>query len=146
MTDWIPIAQGFIHADVIRWEEAVYSRPNRRGGRARSIGTRRVTAEVIEGADADGWVLLLVRQCEILSETAIGHVVEEYKNGKELRRSSATIIKGKPQRLLWSDETARDLVASEFSVEPQSQKPRGKSMGQKRRTPRSRKPRSRTRR
>ena len=137
MTAWIPLQGGFIEADVIRWEEAVFGRPGRRTKRPMKIGARRVTAEVLKGPDSDGWVALLVRQCEVLSETVIGQVVEAFKNGKEIRRSEKTILRGKPERLPWSDESARDIVASRFLSDRPTPKPR-------RTTTRARKPRNST--
>jgi len=116
MTGWIPLTDQFIAADVIRWDEAVYANSSRRSRRPVKIGTRRVTAEVLKGPDAQGWVGLLVRQCEVLTETVIGHVVEKFRNGRTLRRSRDTILRGKPERLLWTEETARDGVLA--SLEP----------------------------
>ena len=114
MSEWTPLTSGFIAADVIRWEEAVFSKTQRRSRRAMKIGTRRITAEVTSGPDNEGWVTLLVRQCEVLTEIAVGHDVEVFANGAPLRRAISTIMRGKPERLLWSDETARDIVASRF--------------------------------
>lgn len=112
MSAWIPLEKDFIEADVIRWEEAVFATPVRRSKKPMKIGVRRVTAEVLWGPDEGGWVGLLVRQCDILSETVIGQVVEKYKNGCGIRRARGTILRGKPERLLWTDETARNVVAS----------------------------------
>jgi len=85
------------------------------------IGSRRITAEVTEGPDKDGWVALLVRQCQVLSEVAVGHDVEIFMNGKQVRRSISTILRGQPERLLWSDEAARSVVLAEVAA--QSPKP-----------------------
>lgn len=124
MSEWIPLTAGFIAADVIRWEEAVFSKAQRRSRRAMKIGARRITAEVGKGPDSEGWVALLVRQCQVLSEIAVGHDVEVFANGTPLRRSVSTILRGKPERLLWSDESARDVVASRFLGVGQPAQPR----------------------
>jgi len=136
MGDWIPLKGGFIEADVIRWEEAVFAPKGRRSPRPIKIGARRVTSEVLKAPDAEGWVALLVRQCEVLSETVIGRTVEVFKNGKNIRRSEKTILRGTPERLLWSDESARDIVASRFLNDRQPPEPR---------RPRPEKPRPSTR-
>lgn len=133
MSEWIRLTADFIEADVIRWDEAVFARQGRRARQPMKIGTRRITAEVLKGPDAEGWVALLVRRCEVLSETVIGQAVEVFKNGKSLRRSRSTLLRGEPERLLWSDETARDVVASAFLAEVPPPKPR------RTRTPRTRK-------
>lgn len=127
MSEWIPLTKDFIAADVIRWDEAVYAKPGRRSRRPAKIGTRRVTAEVLQGPDVEGWVALLVRQCEVLTETVIGQVVENFKNGRFLRRSRDTILRGNPERLLWTDETARDVVLASFEPAQLAPKPRRRS-------------------
>jgi len=137
MGEWVPITDKFIEADVIRWREGVFSRPRRRRARVMKIGERRITGEVLKNPDADGWVVLMVRYCEVLSETAIGQIVERFKDGKTLRRSRETILHGEPERLLWSDETARDVVARGFIPEtaPSPRRRRADNRGAKRMRP-----------
>jgi hypothetical protein len=36
------------------------------------------------------------------------------KAGTQIRRAYKTIVKGKPERLLWSDENVRALLSSKF--------------------------------
>jgi hypothetical protein len=114
MAEWIPAEGGFIQADVIRWREAVFSRPRRRGARPLNIGSRLVIAEVLQDEDEKGLVVLLIRGCELVAEKFIGKTVEVLRKGNKVRRARKTIMRGKPERLLWSDETARDVVASRF--------------------------------
>lgn len=109
--EWVPCGSGFIEADVIRWTEGEWRRPRRRRGRAVNIGDRVVIAEVIR--DEGGWVDLLVRDCTILSEKFGLKVLPLAKNAP-VRRKRHTVEKGKPERLLWSDESARALLASKF--------------------------------
>ena len=111
MTEWIPVGGGFIEADVIRWKEGVWQKPRRRRGRTVNIGERVVIAEVIR--DEGGWLDLLVRDCTIASEKP-GRKVLPLARNVEVRRKRRTIQKGKPERLLWSDESARALVVSKF--------------------------------
>ena len=69
MLEWISIQDGaLITADVIRWKEYVYKPKRSQKGKALRIGELQLTAEVLKGPDADGWVRLLVRKCEILTE------------------------------------------------------------------------------
>ena len=109
--EWIPCSSGFIEADVIRWAEGVWQKPRRRRGRAANVGDRVVIAEVI--LDHEGWVRLLIRDCSITSEKP-GHKVLPLAKNLEVRRKRHTIEKGKPKRLLWSDETVRALLVSRF--------------------------------
>jgi len=56
---------------------------------------------------------LLVRKCEILTETSVKKL-SPISNTTEIKRAKKTIMRGKPERLLWSDESARTIVASQF--------------------------------
>jgi len=85
--------------------------PRGRRGRTVNAGERVVIAEVIR--DERGWLDLLVRDCTIASEKPGGEVLLLAKN-IEVRRKRHTIEKGKPERLLWSDETVRAFLVSKF--------------------------------
>lgn len=106
MEQWIE-AQDFIAADVIRWKEGVFH--NRRRGKALRIGERQVAAEVLQRGE-DGWVKLLVRGCTITKDDAAGKSVQTLKAGEQIRRAAKTLLRGKVERLLWGDETARAAV------------------------------------
>ena len=109
---WIPCGSGFIEADVIRWKEAVWEkRSRRRNDRAVHIGDRVVIAEVMR---AEGeWLDLLVRCCSVVSKK-FGCKVPALAQNMPVRRKRHTIEKGNPERLLWSDESARALLISKF--------------------------------
>jgi hypothetical protein len=111
---WIPCGDGFIAADVVRWKESVWEkRSRRRNARVINVGERVVTAEVLR-EDAEGWVYLLTRACAVLSERLPGRKVPVLPKGENLRRKRRTIERGNPERLLWSDESVRAIVASKF--------------------------------
>lgn len=114
MAEWIPIEGGaFVAADVIRWKENVYAPKRSRKARPPRLGDRLVTAEVLQGPDADGWVRLLVRHCEILTELSVRKPPHVTRN-TEIKRAVRTIMRGNPERLAWSDESARAAVVSTF--------------------------------
>ncbi|BBB13918.1 hypothetical protein [Sphingopyxis sp. FD7] len=108
MDQWIPAAD-FIAADVVRWTEGIYDR--RKRGKALRIGERLVAAEVIERGK-DGWVKLLVRACTITKDEFAGKPILPLKAGEQVRRAERTILRGKLQRLLWDDESARDIITA----------------------------------
>jgi hypothetical protein len=118
MAVWIPVGDGFIEADVIRWKEPVFK--NRRRGQPVRVGDRLVTAEVLREADKDGWVYLLVRHSEVLSVKTSWQLSDVLlpATGKETRRRLRTIVRGNPERLAWSDESARAIVAGQFLGNP----------------------------
>ncbi len=117
MAEWVPIQDGaFIAADVIQWKEGVYKPRRSRKAKAVRLGDRMVTAEVLKEPDANGWVQLLVRGCEVVS-AKIGRNpwdVPLLPKGTEIKRAKKTIMRSKPERLLWSDESARAVLASKF--------------------------------
>ena len=76
-----------------------------------NIGDRVVIGEVVR--DQGGWVDVLVRGCSVASEKP-GRKVALLPKGQEVRRKRHTIERGKPERLLWTDESARAILASKF--------------------------------
>lgn len=111
----MPVAGGFIEADVIRWKEPVFK--NRRRGRPARLGDRLVTAEVLPDGDRDGWVHLLVRRAEVVSAHPGWNLSDVLlpATGTETKRQRRTIIRGNPERMAWTDEGARAaVVASQF--------------------------------
>lgn len=120
MAEWVPIQDdGFVAADVIRWKEGVYKPRRSRKAKPLRIGDQIVTAEVLKEPDAKGWVRLLVRKCEVLDELTTKKLFPITAN-TEIRRARKTIMRGKPERLLWSDEDARAIVAGKTDG-PQSE-------------------------
>lgn len=115
MAVWIPVGDGFIEADVIRWKEAVFK--NRGRGQPTRTGERLVTAEVLREADQDGWVYLLVRRSEVLTSWQRSDVLLPTKD-QETRRRLRTILRGNPERLTWSDESARAIVTGQSLANP----------------------------
>jgi hypothetical protein len=107
MTVWLACADGFIAADVIRWREGIWERRGPKGGRSMKIGDRDVIAEVIDGPDEDGFVTLLVRDCVVLTDNLR---TGQLKAGERMRRKAATIQRGEPARMRWSDEAARASI------------------------------------
>lgn len=113
---WLPCGAGFIEADVIRWREGIWERRGPKNGRAIKIGDREVIAEVISGPDEEGWVILLVRSCTLLPDKD-KHLPKtgQLDADAEIRRKDATIMRGKVERLPWSEEGVRDrLFGSRF--------------------------------
>jgi hypothetical protein len=109
--EWIPCGSGFIAADVIRWTEGVWQKRRRRGQFV-NTGDLVITAEVLR--DEGGWLDLLIRGCTVVSEKP-GHKVSALVTNVEIRRKRHKVEKGKPERLRWSDETARAALVSKFS-------------------------------
>ncbi len=115
MDAWIECGAEFIEADVIRWAEGIWDK--RRRKRAVRIGSREVVAEVLTRLDAQGWTSLLIRQCEATVEQAGSTGSHALKAGSTIKRKAPTLTRGRVERLRWSDESARAIVASRFMNE-----------------------------
>jgi hypothetical protein len=110
---WIECGDGFIEADVVRWKEGIWERRSRRkNAKAVNVGERLVTAEVLREEEG-GWIVLLIRACELVGEKP-GSRPTLLRKGEEVRRRRTTLVRGKAERLPWSDETARGALMSKF--------------------------------
>ncbi|MBE0626447.1 MAG: hypothetical protein IH606_16725 [Burkholderiales bacterium] len=110
MAEWVPIQDGrLIAADVIRWKENVYGPRRSRKAKAARLGVRLVTAEVLKEPDTQGWMQLLVLKCDILKVMSV-RTPPEFSSNMTIKRALKTIMRGNPERMLWSDESARDAV------------------------------------
>jgi hypothetical protein len=103
--NWIPAGKDFIEADVIRWTEGVWRQRRSKRAKAVKTGFQQVTTEVLK--DEGDWLHLLVRECIQTIEKPEYKSDPSPKKNTELRRKRATIEKSNPERLLWSDESAR---------------------------------------
>jgi hypothetical protein len=104
MANWIPAGNNFIPADVLRWTEPVWKPRSSKKAKLLKIGLRQISAEVLK--DEDGWVQLLVLENVVTENNSI-KPIPPLKKGAELKRKRATLENGNPERLLWSDESAR---------------------------------------
>lgn len=107
MEQWISASEGFIQADVIRWTEGIYAKHRRKNAKSPRLGERQVTAEILEATD-DGWLKLLVLGSVITKDDYAGSRLPPLSD--QIKRARKTVMRGKPERLLWSDETARAAI------------------------------------
>ena len=112
MTYWLDCRGDWMEADVVRWQETVWVKPSPRA-KARKVGERLVTAEVVGHDDARRFVTLLVCACEALSEHTGRGQLPLLTPGETVRRRLATLQRGNPTRLPWSDETVRAQLVRE---------------------------------
>lgn len=109
---WISASEGFIQADVIRWTEGIYEKRRNKKAKSPRIGERQVTAEVLEATD-DGWLKLLVLGSVVTKDDYAGSRLPPLKPSDQIKRARKTVERGKPERLLWTDESARAAVCDE---------------------------------
>lgn len=107
--NWEPCGQRFIEADVIRFTETVWKPKRGPKSKPRKIGARIITAEVLK-REPGGWVRLKVRRSETTNAGDWCYTIKEIAIETIIRRQLATIGRGRPARLEWTDETARAAV------------------------------------
>lgn len=110
MSKWIHCGADFVEADIIRYTEIVWKPRKRRTDKAQKIGTREIVGRV--AACNTEWADVVIQRCDTTVEP--GWAVEELKADELIHRRRNTIAQGQAERLLWSDESARALVASRF--------------------------------
>jgi hypothetical protein len=96
MVKWIPCGTQFITADDIRWTDPVWERRPRK--KFVKVGDDRIEAKVL-AVESDR------ARLEVKIST-------QYKSGEVILRTLEKIGRGKPERMLWTDESARAIVAS----------------------------------
>jgi hypothetical protein len=106
---WISASEGFMQADVIRWTEGIYAKHRRKNAKSPRLGERQVIAEVLEETN-DGWLKLLVLGSVITKDDYAGSRLPPLNTADQIKRARKTVERGKPERLLWTDETARAAI------------------------------------
>jgi len=107
----------FVESDVVEWTEAIWPpshsrrRNERRGGRGRAAprpwGKQKITAQ-IAAVDGDFVKLTVLRSAIV--ENIIGSELKPHKVGTTITKKRATLLRGEPERLLWSEEDVRNAL------------------------------------
>ena len=69
------------------------------------LGTRRVTAEVLTPLNSKRFVISVIDE-QILNNK-FGGKLQPYPKGVPVYKNRRTVVRGLPERLAWTDETAR---------------------------------------
>ena len=98
----------FVESDVVEWTEAIWP-PNRsrRRKKSRPWGKQKVTAQ-ITAIDGDFVKLTVLRSAII--ENIIGSELKPHKVGATITKKRQTLLRGEPERLLWSEEDVRKVL------------------------------------
>jgi len=128
MAKWIPCGPDFVTGDVLRWGEAVWKPKRRQTERGVRIGARAIIAQVMTCGPE--WAELKVMDC--ITEVEPGWTADNFKREELLRRRRAPMARNGAERRLWSDESARSLVASRFRGALGADAPAGFSGGEAR--------------
>lgn len=100
----------FVESDVVEWTEAIWPPSHsRRRKKSRPWGKQKVTAQ-ITAVDGDFVKLTVLRSS--ITENIIGSELKPYKVGAIITKKRQTIMRGEPERLLWSEEDVRKALIS----------------------------------
>lgn len=110
------LAKGeFVESDVVEWVEAIWS-PNksRRKKKSQPWGKQKVVAQIasIEGE----FVKLTVLKAAVI-ENIVGSELRPHKIGSTITKKRATLLRGEPERLLWSEEDVRAALLNQSGSE-----------------------------
>ena len=109
---WEKIGGDFVESDVVEWTEAIWppSTPRRkRRGRAAPppLGKQKIVAQ-ISGIEGD-FIKLTILKSEI-TENINGYDLKPHKIGSIITKKRSTLLRGNPERLLWSEEDVRKAL------------------------------------
>ena len=98
----------FVESDVVEWTEAIWPPSHsRRRKKSRPWGKQKITAQ-ITAIDGD-FIKLTILKSEI-TENIIGSELKPHKVGTTITKKRQTLIRGEPERLLWSEEDVRKAL------------------------------------
>lgn len=101
---WEKSGEDFVESDVIEWTEAIWPPNRNRRKKSRPWGTQKVIAQV---AAIDGdFLKLTIIKSEILENNGVKQLIP-HKVGSTITKKRATLLRGEPERLLWSEEDVR---------------------------------------
>ena len=101
----------FVESDVVEWTEAIWPPSHsRRRKKSRPWGKQKVTAQ-ITAVDGD-FVKLTVLHSAIV-ENIIGSELKPHKVGTTITKKRQTLMRGEPERLLWSEEDVRRALLTQ---------------------------------
>lgn len=101
----------FVESDVVEWTEAIWPPSHsRRRKKSRPWGKQKVTAQ-ITAVDGDFVKLIILRSAIV--GNIIGSELKPHKVGTTITKKRQTLMRGEPERLLWSEEDVRKALLLE---------------------------------
>jgi hypothetical protein len=112
---WEKSQGDFLESDVVEWVEAIWS-PNktRKRKKSRPWGKQKVIAQI---AAIDGDFVKLTILKSHITENIIGSELRPHKVGSTITKKRSTLLRGEPERLLWSEEDVRAALLGQGDTE-----------------------------
>lgn len=108
---WEKAGREFVESDVVEWTEAIWPPSHsRRRKKSRPWGKQKIVAQIahIEG----DFVKLTVLKASAI-ENLIGSELRPHKVGATITKKRPTLLRGNPERLLWSEEDVRAALLAQ---------------------------------
>ena len=105
----------FVESDVVEWTEAIWPPSHsRRRKKSRPWGKQKIIAQIahIEG----DFIKLTVLKASVI-ENLIGSDLRPHKVGATITKKRPTLLRGEPERLLWSEEDVRAALLNQIVTE-----------------------------
>ncbi len=100
----------FVESDVVEWIEAIWPVTRYKRKKSKPWGKQKVTAQI---AQVDGeFVKLTVLKAAVI-ENIIGSELKPHKVGTTITKKRATLLRGNPERLHWSEEDVRAALIAQ---------------------------------
>jgi len=97
-----------VESDVVEWTEAIWPPSHsRRRKKPRPWGKQKITAQITE-IEGDFVKLTVLRSS--ITENIIGSELKPHKVGTTITKKRQTLLRGEPERLLWSEEDVRKAL------------------------------------
>lgn len=112
---WTKQEGEFVESDVVEWTEAIWPPSHsRRRKKSRPWGKQKIIAQIahIEG----DFVKLTVLKASVI-ENIIGSELRPHKVGSTITKKRPTLLRGEPERLLWSEEDVRAALLNQIVTE-----------------------------
>lgn len=111
---WEKSVENFVESDVIEWTEAMWPPNRNRRKKSRPWGKQKVIAQ-IAAVDGD-FIKLTILKSEILENNGVKQLVP-HKVGSTITKKRATLLRGEPERLLWSEEDVRLVLVNQPNLQ-----------------------------
>ena len=106
---WEHAPDDFLEADVIEWTEAIWPPSTSRKKKRRPWGKQTVTGQITK-IDGDLVTVLVLRAR--ITENNYSSELRPHKIGTTIAKKRQTLLKGNPERLHWSEEDVRAMLAA----------------------------------
>lgn len=107
---WEKSQGDFLESDVVEWVEAIWSPKKTRRKKSRPWGKQKVTAQITH-IDEDYLKLTVLKAAVI--ENNVGTELRPHKVGTTITKKKATLTRGNPERLHWSEEDVRAALLAQ---------------------------------